>query len=57
MLVSHSQDFLNGVCTNIIHLNGNRLQYYGVGYIPRLFPCLWKNNILKEGLGTSKAGW
>ena len=57
MLVSHSQDFLNGVCTNIIHLNGNRLQYYGVSYIPKFSPCLWKNNILKEGLGTSKAGW
>ena len=30
MLVSHSQDFLNGVCTNIIHLFKRGLFYYGV---------------------------
>ena len=30
MLVSHSQDFLNGVCTNIIHLHLNGLRYYRV---------------------------
>lgn len=29
ILVSHSQDFLNGVCTNIIHMQKNKLQYYG----------------------------
>ena len=30
-MVSHSQDFMNGVCTNIIHLHKNGLQYYRVG--------------------------
>jgi ATP-binding cassette subfamily F protein 2 len=28
VVVSHSQDFLNGVCTNIIHLYNRRLVYY-----------------------------
>jgi ATP-binding cassette subfamily F protein 2 len=28
LLVSHSQDFLNGVCTNIIHLHHKHLKYY-----------------------------
>ncbi|GAB6027165.1 ATP-binding cassette sub- F member 2 [Chamberlinius hualienensis] len=32
VIVSHSQDFLNGVCTNIIHLNKKRLKYYGGNY-------------------------
>jgi len=27
-LVSHSQDFLNGVCTNIVHLQSKKLSYY-----------------------------
>ncbi len=31
VIVSHSQDFLNNVCTNIIHLVQQRLKYYGVG--------------------------
>jgi len=30
--VSHSQDFLNGVCTNIIHLHNTGLIYYGGNY-------------------------
>merc|ERR1719431_1805391 len=29
VIISHSQDFLNGVCTNIIHMNKNSLKYYG----------------------------
>jgi len=29
VLVSHSQDFLNNVCTNIIHLQRKKLTYYG----------------------------
>lgn len=29
LLVSHSQDFLNGVCTNIIHMHQKQLRYYG----------------------------
>ncbi|UYV62225.1 ABCF2 [Cordylochernes scorpioides] len=32
VLISHSQDFLNGVCTNIIHLDKGQLQYYGGNY-------------------------
>ena len=29
LLVSHSQDFMNGVCTNIIHMHQKQLRYYG----------------------------
>ncbi len=29
-MISHSQDFLNGVCTNIVHLFKMKLVYYGV---------------------------
>ncbi|CAG0881227.1 unnamed protein product [Cyprideis torosa] len=32
VFISHSQDFMNGVCTNIIHLNKNKLKYYGGNY-------------------------
>jgi len=32
LLISHSQDFLNGVCTNIIHLQSKKLIYYGGNY-------------------------
>lgn len=32
VLISHSQDFLNGVCTNIIHLTKQRLKYYTGNY-------------------------
>jgi ATP-binding cassette subfamily F protein 2 len=32
LLVSHSQDFLNGVCTNIIHLQSRKLTYYSGNY-------------------------
>ncbi|KAG2333493.1 hypothetical protein Bca52824_004673 [Brassica carinata] len=28
VVVSHSQDFLNGVCTNIIHMQSKQLKYY-----------------------------
>ena len=38
VLVSHSQDFLNGVCTNIIHFTQSKLVYYGVsGFL--IMPC------------------
>ena len=36
---SHSQDFLNGVCTNIIHMTQKKLKYYGVS-IQRSFNIL-----------------
>lgn len=29
MMISHSQDFLNGVCNSIIHMHKKQLQYYG----------------------------
>ncbi|KAI2809790.1 ATP-binding cassette sub- F member 2 [Blomia tropicalis] len=32
VIISHSQDFLNGVCTNIIHLEQKKLQYYTGNY-------------------------
>lgn len=32
VLISHSQDFLNGVCTNIMHLQQKQLVYYGGNY-------------------------
>jgi ATP-binding cassette subfamily F protein 2 len=32
LLVSHSQDFLNGVCTNIINLKNKQLTYYNGNY-------------------------
>jgi len=32
LLVSHSQDFLNGVCTNIIHMKNKVLEYYSGNY-------------------------
>ena len=32
VLFSRSQDFLNGVCTNIIHYYNNQLRYYGGNY-------------------------
>ena len=33
VLISHSQDFLNGVCTNIIHMTKKKLVYFGVSNI------------------------
>lgn len=30
VIISHSQDFLNGVCTNTIHIEKKSLNYYGV---------------------------
>ncbi|CAI8033121.1 ATP-binding cassette sub-family F member 2 [Geodia barretti] len=32
VMVSHSQDFMNGVCTNVIHLHKNTLVYYRGNY-------------------------
>jgi len=32
LIVSHSQDFLNNVCTNIIHIYNGRLHYYTGNY-------------------------
>lgn len=32
VVVSHSQDFLNGVCTNIIHMQDKKLKFYSGNY-------------------------
>jgi len=32
VIISHSQDFLNGVCTNIMHFQNKRLTYYTGNY-------------------------
>ena len=32
VLISHSQDFLNGVCNQIIHIDKQKLKYYGGNY-------------------------
>jgi len=32
MLISHSQDFLNGVCNNIMHMEKQKLKVYGGNY-------------------------
>ena len=44
MIISHSQDFLNGVCTNIIHMHKNKLVYYGVS-IKFIFDMKCSENI------------
>ncbi|CAI8592408.1 unnamed protein product [Vicia faba] len=32
VVISHSQDFLNGVCTNIIHMQSKKLKFYTGNY-------------------------
>jgi ATP-binding cassette subfamily F protein 2 len=32
VIISHSQDFMNGICTNIIHMQNKKLQVYGGNY-------------------------
>lgn len=32
VIISHSQDFMNGVCNNIIHMDSLKLKYYGGNY-------------------------
>eukprot|EP00918_Siedleckia_nematoides_P097348 GHVU01213455.1.p1 GENE.GHVU01213455.1~~GHVU01213455.1.p1 ORF type:complete len:631 (+),score=85.85 GHVU01213455.1:58-1950(+) len=32
VIISHSQDFLNGVCTNIIHMQEKKMKVYGGNY-------------------------
>ncbi|XP_074596859.1 ATP-binding cassette sub-family F member 2 isoform X2 [Brevipalpus obovatus] len=32
LIISHSQDFMNGVCTNIIHIHNKKLHSYGGNY-------------------------
>ena len=33
VMVSHSQDFMNGVCTNIMHMQSRKIKYYGVSIL------------------------
>jgi len=37
IMVSHSQDFLNGVCTNIVHLTKKKLFIYGVSFYLKIY--------------------
>ena len=32
VIISHSQDFMNGVCSQVIHLDQQKLQYFGGNY-------------------------
>lgn len=32
LLVSHSQDFMNSVCSNMIHIHHKKLEYYNGNY-------------------------
>ncbi|KAK7080050.1 ATP-binding cassette sub- F member 2, partial [Halocaridina rubra] len=32
VIISHSQDFMNGVCNNVIHMDKLKLKYYGGNY-------------------------
>jgi len=32
VIISHSQDFMNGVCTNVMHLTQKKIQIYGGNY-------------------------
>uniref|UniRef100_A0A8D0H6V3 ATP binding cassette subfamily F member 2 n=1 Tax=Sphenodon punctatus TaxID=8508 RepID=A0A8D0H6V3_SPHPU len=41
VLISHSQDFLNGICTNIIHMHNRKLKYYTVSNCPSLGVSIW----------------
>jgi ATP-binding cassette subfamily F protein 2 len=41
LLVSHSQDFLNGVCTNIIHMQNKKLQYYAGAWLWLWVFCIY----------------
>jgi energy-coupling factor transporter ATP-binding protein EcfA2 len=41
LMVSHSQDFLNGVCTNIIHMHQKQLKYYSGARANGLLLLLW----------------
>ncbi|VVC99766.1 unnamed protein product [Leptidea sinapis] len=54
VLISHSQDFLNGVCTNIIHMSKRRLKYYTGNYEAFVRTRL---EITLPGLVTAQLSW
>ena len=37
LVISHSQDFMNGVCTNVIHMHQKGLKNYGMFLLEFLF--------------------
>ena len=45
-MISHSQDFLNGVCTNIIHMHKGKLLYYGVRAKINLGDCYFSHSVI-----------
>lgn len=49
VLISHSQDFLNGVCTNIIHMHNRKLKYYTVSKWCPVKNCNCQNQELFPG--------
>lgn len=48
VLVSHSEDFLNGVCTNIIHLTSKRKFVYYSGNYDRYLPTYASADLCKR---------
>merc|ERR1712013_710735 len=60
LIVSHSQDFLNGVCNNVMHMNNRKLAVYGGNYDTfmrtksELEERHMKNYIARFGHGSAK---
>lgn len=48
LIVSHDQSFLDDVCTDIIHLDNQKLYYYRGNYREFRFKCWHKLKPLKE---------
>ncbi|VDK80505.1 unnamed protein product [Litomosoides sigmodontis] len=48
LIVSHSQDFMNGVCTNIIHLFQKKLEYYGVWSFMRVSDIILGTKLMNK---------
>jgi ATP-binding cassette subfamily F protein 2 len=42
LLVSHSQDFMNNVCTQTVHMHKRRLDVYGGNYDTVCVPPCWR---------------
>ena len=43
LMVSHSQDFMNNVCTNIIHMHQKKLKFYGGALLyGGVIECEWR---------------
>lgn len=58
LLVSHSQDFMNGVCTNIIHMQNRKLNYYtGAPCSHLCHQCLTFELCVWLSLGVSCREW